>query len=355
MTDVEKSFNLQISPKGVYPKVPTLNKLLCLIRLSGYCLQFRCHGWLLTWPGQLNGPHLDPTCRRCYRITPSKFTICWSHCRGICWIAMGYTREMGEALGDHGDGTDGQPIDRTWISILTVFFYLWMDITINVVQTPAMLIVGDIAGDRRTTGAALGQAWSTFGLCLDSCGCCRAPCSFVSPSLSCLQKKLHWIRAKLTLYRRWKRIGHAFASVYRGIRTLPHVLAIYGICFFFIQYGFAAYYGSKGQFLVSRCTADPLKTLPSCDPCTFEQDAYNHGVSIAGGRADLIFNIVGYIYSWTLPFLVHKFGVKWMLTISTVPQTFLIIMAWTSDVTFNVFVVAHHQHHTGRVMKMYSM
>ncbi|KAF1778594.1 Major facilitator superfamily domain [Phytophthora cactorum] len=218
-----------------------------------------------------------------------------------------YTRAMGEALGDHGDGTDGQPTDRTWTSILTVFFYLWMDITVNVVQTPAMLLVADFAGDRQTTGAALGQAWSTLGSILVA--------GYIE-LFGAAHKTLHefmWMLSatiKVDAVSTWKRIGHAFASVYHGIRTLPGVLAIYGVCFFFVQYGYTAYNGNKGQFFGLEVYDGSAENADSCDPCTPEQDAYNHGVSIAGGRADLLFNIVGYVYSWTLPFLVHKFGVK---------------------------------------------
>ncbi|RLN75085.1 hypothetical protein BBJ28_00010162 [Nothophytophthora sp. Chile5] len=272
----------------------------------------------------------------------------------ICWIAMGYTREMGDALGDHGDGTGES--DRTWTSILTVFFYLWMDITVNVVQTPAMLLVADFAGDRQTTGAALGQAWSTLGSILVA--------GYIE-FFGAAYKTLHWFMGMLSVtmlvcisiavifaketpldpskvdsVSSCKRIIHAFASVYHGIRTLPAVLAVYGVCFFFVQYGYTAYNGNKGQFFGLEVYGGSATNADSCDPCSAEQDAYNHGVSIAGGRADLLFNLVGYIYSWMLPFLVHKVGVKWVLTMSTIPQMFLTIMAWTSNVTFNVFVVA---------------
>ncbi|RLN86029.1 hypothetical protein BBJ28_00015860 [Nothophytophthora sp. Chile5] len=272
----------------------------------------------------------------------------------ICWISMGYTREMGDALGDHGDGTGES--DRTWTSILTVFFYLWMDITVNVVQTPAMLLVADFAGDRQTTGAALGQAWSTLGSILVA--------GYIE-FFGAAYKSLHWFMGMLSVtmlicisvavifaketpldpskidsVSSCKRIIHAFASVYHGIRTLPAVLAVYGVCFFFVQYGYTAYNGNKGQFFGLEVYGGSATNADSCDPCSAEQDAYNHGVSIAGGRADLLFNVVGYIYSWMLPFLVHKVGVKWVLTMSTIPQMFLTIMAWTSNVTFNVFVVA---------------
>ncbi|KAF4045087.1 MFS/sugar transport protein [Phytophthora infestans] len=287
--------------------------------------------------------------RRPFLITAGILSI-------ICWIAMSYTRDMGEALGDHGDGTDGQPTDRTWTSILTVFFYLWMDITVNVVQTPAMLLVADFAGDRQTTGAALGQAWSTLGSILvagyiEFFGAAHktlhefmwmlSATMFVCISVAVvLGKETPLDPSKVDAVSTWKRIGHAFASVYHGIRTLPGVLAIYGVCFFFVQYGYTAYNGNKGQFFGLEVYDGSAENADSCDPCTPEQDAYNDGVSIAGGRTDLLFNIVGYIYSWTLPYLVHKVGVKWVLTISTIPQSFLMVMAWTSNVTFNVFIVA---------------
>jgi len=272
----------------------------------------------------------------------------------VCWIAMSYTRDMGEALGDHGDVTDGAS-DRTWTSILTVFFYLWMDITVNVVQTPAMLLVADLAGDRQTTGAALGQAWSTLGSILvagyiEFFGAAHKTLHEFMWMLSgtmfiCIGVAVVFAKetpldpSKVEAASSCQRIGHAFASVYHGIRTLPSALAIYGVCFFFVQYGFTAYNGNKGQFFGLEVYGGEAADADDCDPCTPAQDAYNHGVSIAGGRADLLFNVLGYVYSWTLPYLVHKFGVKWVLTISTIPQMFLMIMAWTSDVTFNVFVV----------------
>ncbi|KAF1778599.1 Major facilitator superfamily domain [Phytophthora cactorum] len=352
-----------------------MSRVHCLTRRSGCCSRSQCRGWLSTWPGRLSGQLSVPTCRRCCPTSLFKslsssvpLSVCWSapvsvfsvtaappswstpsvphrrwHLSIICWIAMSYTRAMGEALGDHGDGTDGQPTDRTWTSILTVFFYLWMDITVNVVQTPAMLLVADFAGDRQTTGAALGQAWSTLGSILVA--------GYIE-LFGAAHKTLHefmWmlsatmficISVAVVFVSTWKRIGHAFASVYHGIRTLPGVLAIYGVCFFFVQYGYTAYNGNKGQFFGLEVYDGSAENADSCDPCTPEQDAYNHGVSIAGGRADLLFNIVGYVYSWTLPFLVHKFGVKVGSDALDHPADVLMIMAWTSSVTLNVFIVA---------------
>ncbi|KAF1789272.1 Major facilitator superfamily domain [Phytophthora cactorum] len=174
----------------------------------------------------------------------------------ICWIAMGYTREIGDALGDHGTA-----LPATWTAR----------------GHPGHASCGDFAGDRQTTGAALGQAWST--------------------------------------------LGSIVVAVYIRAFDLPKVLVVYAIGFFFVQYGYTAYNGNKGQFFGLEI-------------------AYNDGVSLAGGDADLAYNIVGYVYSWCLPYLVSKFGLKWVLTLSTVPQMFLIVMAWVNNKGFDVFVVA---------------
>ncbi|KAG6596075.1 Glycoside-Pentoside-Hexuronide (GPH):Cation Symporter Family [Phytophthora cinnamomi] len=268
----------------------------------------------------------------------------------ICWIAMGYTSEIGEALGDSGD------TNRTWTSVFTIFFYAWMDITVNIVQTPAMLLVADFAGDRQTTGAALGQAWSTLGsivvaVYIRAFGAAYLTMHWFMGTLSVIMLVCVAVAAifahekpldpsKVAQVSAWAQVKGAFYSVWLGIKTLPPVLVVYAIGFFFIQYGYTAYNGNKGQFFGLEVYGGTSDNADSCDPCSDEQNAYNDGVSLAGGDADLAYNIVGYVYSWSLPFLVSKFGLKWVLTMSTVPQMLLMIMAWVSNKGFDVFVVA---------------
>ncbi|EEY69828.1 Glycoside-Pentoside-Hexuronide (GPH):Cation Symporter Family [Phytophthora infestans T30-4] len=273
----------------------------------------------------------------------------------ICWIAMGYTREIGDALGDHGNGGDDD-MDRTWTSVFTIFFYAWMDITVNIVQTPAMLLVADFAGDRQTTGAALGQAWSTLGsivvaVYIRSFGAAYLSMHWFMGTLSVIMfvcvavatifaHEIPLDPSKVEQVSAWTQVKDAFYSVWLGIKTLPKDLIAYAIGFFFVQYGYTAYNGNKGQFFGLEVYGGTATNADSCDPCSAEQDAYNDGVSLAGGDADLAYNIVGYVFSWTLPFLVSKFGLKWVLTLSTVPQMFLLAMAWVSNKGFDVFVVA---------------
>jgi solute carrier family 45 protein 1/2/4 len=274
----------------------------------------------------------------------------------ICWILMGYTREIGDALGDVGDGTAGEVTHRTWTSVFTVIFYLWMDITVNVVQTPAYLLIADFAGERQTMGAALGQGWSTLGsivvaLYIDIFGPAYNSMHWFMGMLSVIMiicvvvacivaRETPLDPSQVDSKTAWEGVVHAFASIWHGIKTLPSVLVVYAIIIVLLEYGYTAYNGSKGQFFGLEVYGGTSDNADSCDPCSEAQNAYNKGVSIAGGRGDLSFNIVGYVFSWCLPFLVRWFGAKWVLTVSCIPQMFLLGMAWCSNVTFDVFVVA---------------
>ncbi|TMW60102.1 hypothetical protein Poli38472_000144 [Pythium oligandrum] len=277
----------------------------------------------------------------------------------ICWILMGFTRQIGEACGDYGNGSPGVPTSRTWTAFFMVIFYTWMDVTVNVVQVPVFLMISDLAGDRQTTGAALGQGWSTLGSILisgyieifgpahQSLGYflgMLAVIMLVSVTLVCVFVKEEPLQEtdapkESTL----KQIGQAFMSIYTGLKSLPAVLAIYSFIFFCVMYGYTAYNGNKGQFFGIEVYGGIPEGADQCSEsaagCTEEQDAFNHGVRVAGGSTDLIFNSVGYVYSWMVPFLVHKIGAKWTLTLSLIPQALLAVMAFSDIVGLDVFIV----------------
>lgn len=272
-------------------------------------------------------------------------------CSAICWTLMGYTREMGEALGDKGDR-------HPYTAGLTILFYTWMDITVNVVQTPAFLIIADFAGDRQTLGAGIGQASSTLGSILVA-----AYIQFFGAA----HLTLHWFLGMLSFtmvitvgavclfatetpraeteatsaQSMWNRIAHAFGSIIHGLRTLPHVLMIYAIIFFCVMYGFTAYNGSKGQFFgIEVYGGSPETCSPGAPPSCAEASAlYDRGVRMAGGLTDLGFNTVGYAYSWLLPLLVKGFGARWVVTVGCVPQALLMAMAFCEIVAVDVAIV----------------
>jgi solute carrier family 45, member 1/2/4 len=274
----------------------------------------------------------------------------------VCWIAMGYTRQMGELCGDYGTGKPGVPTSRSWTAFFTILFYTWMDITVNVVQTPAFLLVADFAGDRQTTGAALGQGWSTLGMILVSSyieiwGAAHltlhyflgmlAVVMIVTIGVVCVFAKEEPLAVEeVDQESVWKRIGEAFYSIYKGLKTLPSELITYCLVFFCVVYGYTAYNGNKGQFFGIEVYGGDPQNADKCQPnCTEAQDNYNKGVRMAGGLTDLLISIVGYLVSWAIPFLVHRIGAKWTLTMALVPQSLLTVMAFSDVVPLNIFIV----------------
>uniref|UniRef100_K3WAQ2 Major facilitator superfamily (MFS) profile domain-containing protein n=1 Tax=Globisporangium ultimum (strain ATCC 200006 / CBS 805.95 / DAOM BR144) TaxID=431595 RepID=K3WAQ2_GLOUD len=274
----------------------------------------------------------------------------------ICWILMGFTRELGEALGDYGLGKENENTHRPWTAFFTVFFYAWMDITVNVVQTPMFLMIADFAGERQTTGAAIGQGWSTIGSImvagyiyifgaahktLKSFLGLLSAIMMVTVIIACIAgKETPLTKDENSNSSSWDQIKNAFYSIIQGLKTLPGPLIAYCIVFFCVQYGFTAYSGNKGQFFGFEVYDGEATGADACDDdCTKAQDDYNHGVSVAGGSTDLIFNILGYLFSWALPFLVMNFGAKWVLVIGLIPQSLLMVMAFTKVVAIDVAIV----------------
>ncbi|CEG45932.1 glycoside-pentoside-hexuronide :cation symporter family [Plasmopara halstedii] len=273
-----------------------------------------------------------------------------------CWVLMGYTRELGEFLGDSGD-------HRPYTAWLTIVFYTWMDITVNVVQTPAFLLISDFAGDRQTLGASIGQASSTLGsiwvagyiyvfgaahltlrwflgmLSVTMLASVCAVCIFANEEVA-LVKEVE-LRPGENPPSTLTRINEAFSSIFFGLKTLPHTLSIYCLVFFCIQFGFTAYNGSKGQFFGIEVFGGNSTEADVCGPnhCTEDQQLYNDGVQIAGGLADLLFNVLGYLYSWILPFIVCRLGARWVITIACIPQILLMVMPFTKIVALDITIV----------------
>ncbi|KAH7473936.1 Sucrose transport protein SUT5 [Phytophthora ramorum] len=274
----------------------------------------------------------------------------------ICWTAMGYTRQIGDVFGDTGSGKKGEETNRFWTIFFTIFFYTWMDITVNVVQTPLNLMIADFAGERQTLGAALGQGWSTLGSVMVSGYIYLFGAAHLSlrwflfmlsavmvftVSVACFfsqerpREKLDQVTESA-----WLSVKGAFESIYHGFKSLPLELLKYCVVVFCVMYGFSAYNGNKGQYFGIEVYGGSPKGANICAPdCSDAQDAYNRGVRVAGGYADLWFSLVGYAYSWVLPWLVKRFGAKWVLSVALIPQSLLMAMAFTTTVSVDVTIV----------------
>ncbi|OQR84548.1 Glycoside-Pentoside-Hexuronide (GPH):Cation Symporter Family [Achlya hypogyna] len=266
----------------------------------------------------------------------------------LCWVLMMYARELGVAL---GDSASHQP----YTALVTIVCYVWMDISVNITQTPVNLILADFAGSRQVLAASIGQGYSITGsFCVSGYILAFGPAHesihaflwmlivvmLLTVGPVCAWAKETPLAQPSTPVPRGRQVMRALGAVYTGLRTLPRELVAFCVCFLLVQYGYTAYNGAKGQFfglVVLNGTADGANACASA--CSAGQAAYNRGVQLAGGVTDTIFNAVGLAYMLALPPLVRWCGGKAVLTASMVPQALLIAMAFSRSVPLNVALV----------------
>jgi solute carrier family 45 protein 1/2/4 len=273
----------------------------------------------------------------------------------LCWVVMMNASDIGVALGD-------TPETRTWTTVFVVSSYIWMDITVNITQVPTQLIIADMAGSRQVTAASIGQAYSIaggfvvsgyiwiFGPAHESIksfmGMLIAIMLITTMSVCCFVKERP-LQAHRTSHlndvSKRKEILRAFAAVFTGLKLLPQTLVVYCIIMVFVQYGYTAYNAAKGQFfglVVKGGNANGADLCgASIDGCTQDQIAYNEGVQLAGGLTDTLFSICGLLFLLSLPFLVRTFGSRKTMIVSLVPQTFLMLLAFSKNDIVNVLIV----------------
>lgn len=207
-----------------------------------------------------------------------------------------------------------------------------------------MLLISDFAGQHQTVGAALGQGWSVlgavlvavytecFGAAYNSLGWFMGMLSIVmavSIGAACYVAKESPLEKSMEKQSCCQNVTSAFGSILSAVRTLPKVLVVYCIVLFFIQYAYAAYNGNKGMFFgIEVFDGDAINAATCDEECSEEQRDYNRGVRLAGGVADILFCVVGYVYSWVLPPLVRRCGVQLVATFAVIPQMLLMAMAF---------------------------
>ncbi|OQR97552.1 Glycoside-Pentoside-Hexuronide (GPH):Cation Symporter Family [Achlya hypogyna] len=280
----------------------------------------------------------------------------------ICWLVMMHTVDIGEALGDtktaeinaYVNADQEDKITRKWTTFFTVICYIWMDITVNLTQVPVNLIMADFAGKRQVTAASIGGAYSiagsfaVSGYILFFGAAHKTIKSFMTMLIVIMlvttMAVVIFVKEKqyvpVVARNKSAEIKAAFAAVWTGIRLLPYTLAVYGICFVLMQYGYTAYNGAKGQFF-GLVVKDGLATgADKCgDHCTKRQTDYNDGVQLASGTTDTMYNCGSLIFLAVLPHLVRKFGAKNVITFATIPQVLLILMAFCKNVPIDIIIV----------------
>ncbi|KDO16983.1 hypothetical protein SPRG_17574 [Saprolegnia parasitica CBS 223.65] len=275
---------------------------------------------------------------------------------------MMHAVDIGEALGDTNTTMINKYvaektetlIDRKWTTVFTVLCYVWMDITCNITQVPAGLIIADFAGDRQVTAASIGGAYSIAGSFAVSgyilfFGAAHESIKSFMTMLIVIMLVTTMavvIFVKETPYvppvqrAKGAEIKAAFVAVWTGIKILPKTLAYYAVCFVLIQYGFTAYNGAKGQFFGLVVKGGSAEGADKCGSnCTEAQTNFNDGVQLASGTTDTIYNCVSLLFLAVLPYLVRKFGAKAVITATTIPQILLIAMAFCKIIPVDMIIV----------------
>ena len=273
----------------------------------------------------------------------------------VCWTLMGFTKEFGAMCGD-----DTPKGDRFWTAFFMILLYAWMDITVNVAHTPAKLLIADMAGNRQTSGAAIGQALSVLGNLFVSAhiSIWGAPSKHLHAFLGMLSGIMLLIIGSVCLFVKEKplikpeesekrtctKFVEAFSSIWEGIITLPRDLKIYAVIFLMAKFGFTAYNGMKAQFFGLEVFGGSADRADICGQigkkaCTAEQDLYNKGVKYASGHIDIAFNVFGYFFAFLLPYLVHRLGSKKVLMLGLFPQVLFMVMAVWHNLYVDVAIV----------------
>lgn len=264
----------------------------------------------------------------------------------ICWMIMAFTKEIGEALGDSGN-------HRPATTAVMIICYIWMDITVNLIQTPAKCLMADFAGDRQVLGASIGQGMCTLGALFVSLYIALfgpayqtivAFMAFLSGVMIVTNLMVLFFVKEEQLAKPQLSVGEqtkeTFRTLNHAIRTMPRELALFAIAFGCVMFGYTSYGGARGQFFGLVVLGGDSLGADICDnDCTHAQNQYNRGVQMAGGAIDTAFNIVGYLFTWIIPFIVRALGSKKTLMIMTIPQVLLIALSMCKVLTIDIVIV----------------
>ncbi|KAF0689359.1 Aste57867_19185 [Aphanomyces stellatus] len=272
----------------------------------------------------------------------------------LCWVLMMNADSIGEAWGRTTDEK------RRWKLGLVTFCYAWMDISVNVMQVPATLLVADVAGDRQLLASSIGQMFSIVGgLAVAGYIAAFGPphvAGKTPPFLYMLMALLavtvvpvcyfvvetqHVVPADAAPTH-LERLKSGFSAVYNSFRYLPRALGIYFVCTFLLVFGFSTYTANKGEYFGVFVMHGDASRADTCGaaPCTARQAAYNDGIALANGVIDTISNVVGLFWVAMLPFLVDAYGCRHVLLGSIVPQCCLVVLFFCKSAVINMLVVA---------------
>ncbi|KAH9127495.1 hypothetical protein AeMF1_002217 [Aphanomyces euteiches] len=278
-----------------------------------------------------------------------------------CWAIMMNAETFGESIGDDESSR------RTAKAVLFVLTYTWMDISVNVAQVPAILIVADFAGDRQLLASSIAQiyfvcgglvvsGWNSLYGTMDATNKYH-PFFYLLMGVLLVTVLPVCYFAQETVYvpddmdrSRYDRVRDGFSAVYNSLRYLPRLLGVYFVCILLLQFGYQAYNSNKGDYFgafvkggtanaTDKCNYRGRKATGNYSECSVEQTLYLDGVSVATGVTDTIQILVGLVWVATLPFLVNLYGVRRVFLASIVPQFSLAVLVFSKNIPVNLVAV----------------
>lgn len=262
----------------------------------------------------------------------------------VCWTLMGFTVDLGQAVGDYDDS-------RTWTVIFCVVFYVWMDVSIMVLDISSTLLIADFAGDRQVTGQALGQIWPMVGGLVVSAyiyflgmpyeslhefmGFLALVTMVVVGLVCCVCK--HTPRS-ISDRGTWSSLC---GSIVQRLKTMPSQLVVYAAMMFFVVVGWSVYSSTLADFFGS-VVYDGDKSFCFAEEgqeCSDAQLRYRKGVELVSVTSSRISLVVGVVYLLVLPFIVKKVGAKVVLMAAVVPQALAVVMAICTNVTIDLAIL----------------
>ncbi|RHY57905.1 hypothetical protein DYB38_001483 [Aphanomyces astaci] len=272
----------------------------------------------------------------------------------LCWCVMAYLKVWFE----------DQP---TVFGMLTILCYVWMDVTVNILQTVTFLLISDVAGPRQVTGSAIAHMYGVLGQMVVSIyiSLAKNPRNDPQPFFALLIAVMFVTVMPVCYFVRenpWEAMRRiapgstfdhpAITSVYPaqtvgiwtawyvGIKTLPGPLFVYWLAGLCLQYGYQSYNGVKTVFFGENVMNG---TQSSCrrgsSSCTAAQTRYHDGEDLSTGAADQFYNALAMFTLVFLPLLVQKFGVRRVVLFAFFPHCFILAMALYHPQAFAVIVV----------------
>jgi solute carrier family 45 protein 1/2/4 len=251
---------------------------------------------------------------------------------------MGFTKDIGEALGNSNNSDFFNGSRNNWTEFFCIFFWIWLAITLAIMQITTSLLVADFAGERQVLGASISHGWNILGSLYVS-----RYISIVGYPLSSTHGYVAMASiAVLTAVvvtcvaanespkmdvENIRTLSSKLKSIVSGIVAFPGPLCVYGLVAFVLDYGNLVYNWSLFSFFQMELFGAGDCIGVGCD---LSQDDFMKASNALNDCSHWVFQVVAYLLTWAFPFAIERFGAKRVVAAAIAPQALLVIVAFVT-------------------------